>query len=97
MKSRYCNGCSEFWPRHHFHCPVCKTPTQESSREPMEEHEYKLLLYAKKGRFPDVPKSEQEQVDSEWEALESEAERRGPNWSVADLIADGFRPVPPVV
>ena len=90
MNSRHCETCVEDWPKHLLTCPVCAKPLKESSKQPMTEDEYRWLLATKKGRYPEVPKSEAEKAEAEWQALEAEAERRGPRWSVVDLLEEGW-------
>ena len=91
MKSRWCKECSEWWPKHLIQCPLCSSPTQESSKEPMDETEYKWLMATKKGRCPELPKSEKVRFEQEWARLEAEVARRRGHWSLADLIGEGFR------
>lgn len=57
----------------------------------VDEDEFNDLSYIYGRKIPG-PLSEEERgkVEAEWEAIEAEAERRAPWYSVADLIGDRF-------
>lgn len=59
----------------------------------MDKEEYDLIAYIAGSVTPKaLSDDEADKIEAEWVALTAEAERRGESWSLADLIAEGFRP-----
>lgn len=92
--SKECPDCTRRYPQACgiATCLACRKPLEITKKEPtVTEDEFKNLSYIH-GRTIPGPLSAQDREawDSEWQALEAEAERRAPWYTIADLIGDGF-------
>jgi hypothetical protein len=90
MASRKCRTCGSYYPykKDHAKCPECDSDLIYSAMVPPDTE------------WPPEIEKELPTLDSEtewkivlsWDALEAEARRRGPQWSVADVLAEGWTP-----
>lgn len=90
--SKECKTCTRRYPTScsTSTCIVCREALDTTQKEPtVTEDEWKTLSYVH-GRTIPGPLSDEDRAtwESEWDALEAEAERRAPWWGVADLFAD---------
>lgn len=87
MPARKCLTCKAAYPWQKggpVECPACGEKLQYSSHAtpdtdwPLEVPEV----------LPDLTDEERQELEADWEALKAEAQKRGPQWSIADLIGE---------
>ena len=94
MPSRRCDTCNTRWPNvpAATTCPACDTATSfHTGDATASKQEWDEAMWVK-GRMLPKPLSSEEigRCERDWQALEEECARRGPRWSPADLLEEGF-------
>ena len=95
MSSRRCDLCAgDRYPNvpSATNCPVCNAATAFDARDPnVSKPEWDQLMWVKGRQLPKALSSEEiGRCERDWQALEEECARRGPRWSPADLLEEGF-------
>lgn len=91
MPARKCLSCGRSFPATKgsgVKCPVCPDePILQYSSHAKPDTDYPPEIPEV---LPDLTEQEREEFDADWNELRAEAARRGPRWSVADLLAEGW-------
>ena len=95
MAAKRCSQHGLNWPTtaRYQNCPLCGNRTDYmTNAKAMSEAEAQELAPEIVEKLPTLPSLAEAKIVESWEAIEAEAARRGPSWSCADVLAEGWKP-----